>query len=634
MSEPRHAPRRAAGTLTSAPTPLRIGSRLPLPPGLGAAAHGVAHVSRGAGAVVIVVAGAVATGATVAVVADSDVLTHARANAAARGLAIAFCFAVGAYTWWRRPESSLGALVAGMGFSFSLTSLMAFPGSVAFTLGRVALAVFVVFTAYVFVCFPRDHLGSDIGGWFIRALALISAVVWALVLALTQDLPVGGPLAQCTGECPPNALQLVDTSATVAGALTTAVSVISALALAGVTGVLVAKARSPNRLRRRAVEPLLWIMSAIVLAYAAYTALRQVGIAGTEVPGAIIIAAFLSMPVGMLVGQIRGRVFAATRLGSLVVGAGSIPVTPQRVESLIADALGDPMLRLLLWSPARDAYVDVSGLPVQLPVEDVDRAVTPVSRDGRPLAALIHDRGLDQGQGMIEGVAATALVLLDNTRLVEELRASRARIAEAAQLERARLERDLHDGAQQRLMAMQIKLSLVRDVHDAAERDAVLDELEEDAQAAVEELRELAHGIYPPLLRERGLADALGSMAASAPRPLKLRCRGRARYPPATEAAVYFSVMEALHNAMKHAPSSAHVTLSIECSDAGVSFAVTDDGSGFDVGLESSGFGLVSMRDRMAAVGGALVVTSTPGHGTTVSGQAPSRRGKDEETER
>jgi signal transduction histidine kinase len=582
--------------------------------------------SRAAGAIAMLVAGAVSTAATVALVAGSEVLTHPHPNAVLRGLAVALCVAVGAYTWWRRPESRLGLLVAGMGLSFSLTSLMAFPASLPFTLGRIALAVFVVFTVYVFACFPRDHLGRDAGSWFIRALAIMNTVLWALALAVTVELPVGGPVAQCADRCPGNALRFVDAPTAVSDVLTVAVNLLSALALAGVTLVLVVKACSPDRLRRRAVEPLLWAMSALALAYAAYITLRQTGVAGTEVPGAIVIVAFLSLPVGMLVGQIRGRIFAATRLGRLVVAAGDMPVTPERVQSLIADALGDPTLKLVLWSPEHVGYVDVSGAPVHLPSQGGDRTAVPVTRDGRRVAAVVHDRALDQGQGMTEGVAATALVLLDNARLVEELSASRTRIAETAQRERARLERDLHDGAQQRLVAIQIKLSLLRELEDPGERDVLFDEVEGDATAAVEELHDLAHGIFPSLLGDRGLAAALRSVARSAPMPVSVRSRGTTRYAPATEAAVYFSVLEALQNAMKHAGSTAHVELSLDCFDGAVTFAVADRGNGFDVGLQSAGLGLVSMRDRMAAVGGTLVVSSTPGGGTTVSGRAPARR--------
>jgi signal transduction histidine kinase len=574
----------------------------------------------------MVAVGAVATVVSVTLVAGSDVLTHPHPNAAARGLAVALCTAVGAYTWWQRPGSRLGLLVAGIGLSFSITSLMALAAPVPFTLGRVATAGFVVFTVYVFVCFPRDRLAPGPAAWFVHALVVMTAVLWALALALTAELPVGGPVAQCSGPCPRNAFQLVSEPERVSDALAIAVNALSALGLVGATVALVAKARSPDRLRRRAVEPLLWVMSVAVLSYAVYIALRQAGVAGSEAPGAITIAGFLAMPIGMLVGQIRGRVFAATSLARMVPATGGVPVTAERVERLISDALGDPTLTLLLWSVQRDRYLDARGLPVPAPGDALERTVVPVSRDGRPVAAVIHDPGVDQAQEMTEGIAATALMLLDNARLVEELRASRARIAASAQEERARLERDLHDGAQQRLMAIQIRLSLVREAEDPRERDTLLDELDEDATAAVEELRTLAHGIFPPVLRDRGLADALRSAALRTPMAVSVRCQGTDRYPAATEAAVYFSVLEAMQNALKHSPAGVHLDLSLDCAKGGVSFAVADDGTGFDVELHATGLGLISMRDRMAAVGGALTVSSRPGSGTTVSGRAPARQ--------
>ena len=509
-------------------------------------------LSREAGALVMLVAGTVATAGSVVLVARSDVLTHPHANAVARGLAIALCTAVGAYTWWQRPRSRLGLLVTGIGLSLSVTALMAVDAPVPFTLGRVATAGFVLLTVYVFICFPRDHLTPGPAASFVRALVILTTALWVLALALTEELPVGGPVAQCTGACPANAFQLVSTTEAVSQALAIAVNALSALGLVVATGTLVAKARSPDRLRRRAVEPLLWVMSCAVLSYAVYLALRQAGVQGSEAPGAIAIAGFLAMPIGILIGQIRGRLFAATSLARMVAATGSIPVTPERVERLIADALGDPTVTLLLWSPQGECYLDVRGVPVAGTGDAVERTVVPVSLDGRRVAAVVHDPGLDQAQEMTEGIAATALMLLDNTRLVEELRASRARIAETAQGERARLERDLHDGAQQRLMAIQIKLSLIREAVDAREREHAARRARRRRTTAVEELRALAHGIYPPVLRDRGLVDALRSAALRSPTAVSVRCRGTDRYPAATEAAVYFSVLEAMQNALKH----------------------------------------------------------------------------------
>jgi signal transduction histidine kinase len=209
-------------------------------------------------------------------------------------------------------------------------------------------------------------------------------------------------------------------------------------------------------------------------------------------------------------------------------------------------------------------------------------------------------------------------MLLDNTRLVEDLRASRARIVAAAEQERLRLERDLHDGAQQRLMAIQIKLALARDDAETEELGAQLDEIAEDAASAVEELRQLAHGIYPTILRERGLGEALGAFAASFPLDVTVLDEGVGRASPELEAAVYFCSLEAVQNVVKHAGPGARVTLTLERRAGRIACEIVDDGDGFDPRGADGGVGLVSMRDRIGAVGGELEIVSQPGRGTTV----------------
>jgi PAS domain S-box-containing protein len=215
--------------------------------------------------------------------------------------------------------------------------------------------------------------------------------------------------------------------------------------------------------------------------------------------------------------------------------------------------------------------------------------------------------------------------ITDRVRLVEELRGSRARIVEAGARERLRLERDLHDGAQNRLIAIQLKLALAREEAGADAVATRLDELIVDAQAAIEELRELGHGIYPTELREGGLEDALRSLGAAAPIRARVVADGVGRHAPAVEEAVFFCAREAIQNATKHAGVRARVTLSLTRHDEGVEFEVADDGPGFDPREQSSGFGLASMRDRIAAVGGELEIISAPGQGARIRGIVPHR---------
>jgi signal transduction histidine kinase len=192
--------------------------------------------------------------------------------------------------------------------------------------------------------------------------------------------------------------------------------------------------------------------------------------------------------------------------------------------------------------------------------------------------------------------------------------------------ERRRLERDIHDGAQQQLVALAVKLRLARTLagRDAERARSLLDELQAETQEALENLRDLARGIYPPLLADKGLAAALEAQARKVPFPVQVEPNGVGRYPPDAEATVYFCVLEALQNAAKYADASrAVVRLSEE--DGRLVFSVSDDGAGFDVERSSSGTGLQNMADRVEALGGSVELVSSPGRGTTVTGRIPVR---------
>jgi len=214
------------------------------------------------------------------------------------------------------------------------------------------------------------------------------------------------------------------------------------------------------------------------------------------------------------------------------------------------------------------------------------------------------------------------------TRVAEqtrELRASRTRVVSAADAERRRIERDLHDGAQQHLIGLAVRLRLVRDIADSEPETAkvMLDALGDDVQAALEQVRDLAHGIYPPLLLDRGLPEALGAAARKAPISTSVHADGLARYEPDIEATIYFCCLEALQNAAKYAGQGASATVHVLDEDGSLSFEVRDDGVGFDAKSGRVGAGLTNMQDRVGAIGGSLRVESAPGRGTSVSGLIP-----------
>jgi signal transduction histidine kinase len=225
---------------------------------------------------------------------------------------------------------------------------------------------------------------------------------------------------------------------------------------------------------------------------------------------------------------------------------------------------------------------------------------------------------------LVADVAAQAGLILRNVRLIEELRDSRQRIVAAQDAERRRLERNIHDGAQQQLVALAVKLRLARAMtaKDVERAQSLLDQLQGETQEAMENLRDLARGIYPPLLADQGLAAALQAQARKVPFPVEVEPNGVTRYPAEAEATAYFCVLEALQNAAKYAePSRAVVRLGEE--DGRLVFSVSDDGSGFDVKATAKGSGLQNMADRLDALGGSIEVTSSPGGGTTITGRIP-----------
>jgi signal transduction histidine kinase len=207
---------------------------------------------------------------------------------------------------------------------------------------------------------------------------------------------------------------------------------------------------------------------------------------------------------------------------------------------------------------------------------------------------------------------------------IVELRRSRARVADAADTERRRIERDLHDGAQQRLIALRVKLALAEEIMGDDNRPAgeLIQEISADAETVLEDLHALVHGIYPALLTDRGLHDALKAMARAAPLPTRVLAQGVGRYAAGVEAAVYFTCAEALQNAAKHGGHGTTARIVLRHDSQGLAFEVRDDGRGFEPALHS-GRGLANMRDRLGSVGGRVKLVSAPECGVAVQGWVP-----------
>jgi signal transduction histidine kinase len=317
----------------------------------------------------------------------------------------------------------------------------------------------------------------------------------------------------------------------------------------------------------------------------------------------------------------------------------SIDEVLPRMAQLLAASTGATETRVWLRTDRR--LVPVAGWPADLPSTE-DRELTgdelpafedvssfPVTHQGDLLGAITlrlhaNDPMDPTKERLVNGLASQAGLALRNVRLVEDLRASRRRIVSAQDERAKRLERDIHDGAQQQLVALAVKIRLADSIldRDTAAAHGMLAQLQGEANDALENLRDLARGIYPPLLADKGLAAALEGQTRKSAVPVALDASGVGRYPPEVEAAVYFCSLEALNNIAKYAAASS-VDVRLAQSDGHLTFEIRDDGAGFDTSGAAHGTGLQGMADRVEAIGGSLSVTSAPGAGTMVSGWVP-----------
>jgi signal transduction histidine kinase len=317
------------------------------------------------------------------------------------------------------------------------------------------------------------------------------------------------------------------------------------------------------------------------------------------------------------------RRFEAVQVIRRYVRDPSPDVTP---EDVLRRALSDPTLWVSYWVDGRAEWVTGNGRPAQPGAADVE-----LRRHDRPIARVGFDRDTTSRE-LVEAAVVEARPELDNAGLraaialqLVEVRESRARIVAAADASRRQIERNLHDGAQQHLVALAVKLGLARKLaaSDPAAVDSLLEQLRGDVQETLTQVRELAHGIYPSLLRDHGLGEALRNAASRATLPTTAHVGTERRFGAEVEAAVYFCCLEAMQNAAKHAGEAAEVTVRVDVEGDVLVFEVRDDGSGFDSSTVGESHGFVNMRDRVGAFSGTLSVTSSPGAGTVVRGYLP-----------
>jgi signal transduction histidine kinase len=316
-------------------------------------------------------------------------------------------------------------------------------------------------------------------------------------------------------------------------------------------------------------------------------------------------------------------------VADLVVELGDTPA-PERLRSALASALGDATLDVAYWSATMSGYVDQHGHPMDPDGAADGRAVTRLERDGQPLAAILHDPALAEDPGLVPAVAAAVRLAVDNERLtaevqaqLTEVQASRTRIVEASDAERRRVERNLHDGAQQRLVALSLALRRAQAQVPAdadPELTATLTTASDQLKTALAELRELARGIHPAILTEAGLGPALRALARESPVPVTTTIDLPEDLPEPIAVAAYYVAAEALTNVAKYADASG-VDLSAGIEGDQLRVGIVDDGRG---GADAAdGSGLRGLQDRVAALGGRMEIRSPSGGGTSVVARLP-----------
>ena len=516
----------------------------------------------------------------------------------------------GVLAWWRRPESRLGPLMVATGFAMSTTSLQWLQQPVLASIGHLLDMLPAALFLHVFLAFPTGRLTH-------RPEKVVVVSCYVAVLGL-QVLKI------ILGVNPENVFAV--TSMVFAANLIEGIqlTLVAGLLLAGAV-LLYLRSRATGRRRRR---PTALLVDAFGLSLVMLALLYLAGLGAWPASEPIRLITFASLglaPIAFLFALLDARL-ARGEVAELLVELRADPTT--ELQAPLARALRDPSLRLAYWLPEFGSWADQEGKEVAPPAPDERQAVRTIYRDDEPMAAILFDRSLEDEWELLDTVAATAGIALENGRLRAELRArlqelqgSRVRVFEASRQERQRLERDLHDGAQQRLVALSLELGMLMEstTGDAVVRER-LTRAKNEVSASLEELRDVARGIYPAVLSGHGLAVALESLTARAGVPVELVIEVAERLPPAVEVAAYYVVSEALTNIDKHAHATS-ATVRVSRTESGVAVDITDDGLG---GIEpSAGSGLRGLADRVEALGGHFQARTPAGGGTCVHAEIP-----------
>jgi len=565
--------------------------------------------ARGRWMLAVLVAAIVTTGIVTVLLRDKSPLALAPLFSAGVLFVVA-----GVFVAEHRPDSVTPRLLIATGLAWlTAQALVVIPNAVAATIGLALLPLSLALLAHLALAFPS--------GLTSRTERIIASLPYALVVVGVPVMEMG----DCT-DCPRNVFGLdIDQGlgrawyvGLVAATLITAVCFLA---------VLVRRWRLGSKAARRVLLPVVPGACLFIVIYMV-ALVSELGLpTGLGPRWALVALALLAVaPLVFIAGLLRARL-ARGHVGRLVVELGGASPAGALREAL-ARALGDPTVEVA-YAVAGGRYVDANGQPVELPGGGGDRAVTLIERSGSPIGALIHDAALGDDPAHVDAVCAAAGLALENERLhaevlarLEEVHTSRARIVGAADAERRRVERNLHDGAQQRLVSVSLAVGMARSklVSGNGDVDGWLTQASTEAAAAIQELRELARGLHPSILSEVGLVAAVESIADRSPVPVIVSATTIEALPAPVEVAVYYVVAEALTNVAKYSGASS-VDVRIEHDGDRLRVEVADNGVG---GAKvRPGSGLEGLADRLAALDGRLKVDSSPGAGTRVRAELP-----------
>jgi signal transduction histidine kinase len=517
----------------------------------------------------------------------------------------------GLIAWRRRPESRFGVLMIAAGLAMAATTFQWSPNRLVSTIGQLVDLLPAVVFAHVFLAFPDGRLGRPPERLLV-GVGYVTAVGGSLLVLVLGGFDARNLLALTSNPGAAEAVQNVQ------------LLVLAAVNLLGVL-LLSRSRRGAGHAPRRLLALLADSFSLGLITFAALLVAGVFALPGFEQLRLVTFGVLGLAPVAFLGALLDARL-ARSGVAGLLVELHDHPAADLRDP--LARALRDPTLTVAYWLPQYGAWADEAGNPVPVPDPDPRRSVRVIDRDGEHVAALLYDRSLQDEDELVAAVSAAADIALENGRLqaelharLQELHSSRTRVIEAGQRERQRLERNLHDGAQQRLVAVSLELAVLRErLSEDADASGRVDEMKREVALSLDELRDLARGLHPAVLSGHGLAVALDSLAAKAPVPVRLSMDLRRRLPDAVEVAAYYVVSESIVNVGKHA-GAASVTIDVRELDARLIVEIIDDGGG---GADTeAGSGLRGLADRVEALNGRLRVWSPVGGGTRVRAEIP-----------